>query len=55
MKSPCKDCPDRYVGCHDRCSKYLAYKAEREMIRETLHKESIANGINRKWFFPCQG
>lgn len=44
MKAPCKDCPDRYVDCHSRCKKYLAYAAEREMIREALHKESIANG-----------
>ena len=26
--SPCKDCTDRYVGCHADCEKYLAWKAE---------------------------
>ena len=31
MKS-CKDCPDRYPGCHDRCEDYK----ERT---ERLHKE----------------
>ena len=44
MKSPCKDCPDRYVGCHERCSKYLAYKAEREAERQARYRDYIADG-----------
>lgn len=24
MNSVCKDCKEKYEGCHDRCSKYLA-------------------------------
>lgn len=41
---PCKGCPDRYLACSDHCQKpgYLAYKAERDKIREARKKESAA-------------
>ena len=29
-KVPCKDCPEREVGCHGRCEKYKEYKENRE-------------------------
>lgn len=44
MKSPCKDCPERYVDCHSRCKKYLAYAAEREAERQARYHEYIADG-----------
>lgn len=25
MQAPCKDCPKRYLGCHDSCPDYQAY------------------------------
>ena len=28
MKPPCKDCPDRVLGCHKTCEKYLAFREE---------------------------
>ena len=30
MDTPCKDCPYREVGCHDRCSTYLSFRAEKD-------------------------
>lgn len=24
--NPCKDCPDRHIGCHSDCERYLARK-----------------------------
>lgn len=27
---PCKDCEDRYPGCHDRCEGYKAWKKKLE-------------------------
>lgn len=24
--NPCKDCSDRFVGCHSNCERYLAWK-----------------------------
>ena len=36
----CKDCPDRYPGCHPKCEKYLAFRAERDRIREKEFQET---------------
>lgn len=36
MKEPmpeCKECTERYLGCHDKCPSYLEYKK--------LHKEWV--------------
>ena len=32
IKSPCKNCSDRDVGCHAKCEKYLAYRTELDAI-----------------------
>ena len=34
MKSPCLDCPDRHLGCHSTCEKYISF--------QKLHKEEKA-------------
>lgn len=34
MKCPCKDCPDRVLGCHSECGRYLAYQEALERIRQ---------------------
>lgn len=28
--APCKDCKDRYVGCHEKCKAYLDFKEAHE-------------------------
>ena len=33
VKSPCKGCCDRYVGCHGSCVGYKAYHDELNRIR----------------------
>lgn len=40
MNVPCKDCKDRYLGCHTKCSRYLKFKvamakADKERKAET--------------------
>lgn len=42
IMAPCKDCTERYVGCHNGCSKYAEYKAT---IQE--NKETKIKAINR--------
>ena len=32
--SPCKDCPDRTVGCHGGCEKYKDYRAALDAHKE---------------------
>ena len=39
MRVPCKNCLSRKLGCHDQCTEYLTYKAEREEEREKRNKE----------------
>ena len=32
---PCiKSCPDRHPGCHDNCSRYQEWKAERDRLKK---------------------
>lgn len=35
----CKDCPDRYVGCHSSCIKYKEEKEAYERIKDEEHKK----------------
>ncbi len=37
MKSVCHNCPDREVGCHGSCEKYIQAKAEHD--RERVEKQ----------------
>lgn len=32
IKPPCKDCPNRYPGCHDTCPDWQTYKQQRECV-----------------------
>ena len=34
MNFSCKDCENRFPGCHDRCEKYQREKAEHEQRKE---------------------
>jgi hypothetical protein len=35
---PCKDCPDRYVGCHSKCSKYIEWKAQEQQRKVATYE-----------------
>lgn len=54
MKTCCKDCAKRYLGCHASCDDYKAFKAERERalknrdaINDTICYEAIHRAIKR--------
>ena len=45
LPSPCKDCKERFIACHDHCPKdargeygFKKYKAEREKENEARRK-----------------
>ena len=40
MKQPCYNCPDREMGCHGRCERYKAYRAEVDAIKAKRKAES---------------
>lgn len=33
-KANCKDCNERYLGCHDNCITYQQFKAEKKLENE---------------------
>ena len=49
---PCKDCDERYVGCHSRCPEYLSWRADRDenlkKIREVKELELRLNDTEIK-------
>ena len=53
MISCCSNCPDRKVGCHIDCERYLSEKATRdEMTKENKKKEEIGKFFaarKRRW------
>lgn len=36
---PCKECPDRHIGCHADCEDYLIFKSECDRIRQNEQAE----------------
>lgn len=50
MTPPCKDCPQRQLGCHDRCESYGKYRKSREEARERALAAHEMNHIERERF-----
>ena len=48
MMSPCKDCPDRFVGCHSKCERYQAYSDKVKGIRERRERDNDFIGYQRE-------
>ena len=50
--APCKGCADRVVGCHGKCDRYAAFKAqndkERDQRREFLQQNDVLSDLHRK-------
>lgn len=42
MNATCKDCKERYVGCHDKCEEYQRFKKlnEEEKLKARLESEA---------------
>ena len=39
IDAPCLGCDDRYLGCHDRCENYKAYKEKSMEINQRKQEE----------------
>ena len=35
----CKDCPDRVIGCHSNCERYIAEKADHDAEKTQIFRE----------------
>ena len=44
MKTPCKDCEKRYVGCHGRCEKYLEFYKTNQNRLNSIKKANESIG-----------
>lgn len=42
--APCHNCPDRELGCHATCEKYISYKKELDEINAKIKKEALLYG-----------
>ena len=50
MTAPCKDCPDRVLGCHSSCDKYKAFREERDRELEQRKLQAMGRTLDSKWF-----
>lgn len=50
-RAPCKDCPDRYIGCHANCDAYISYCVKMRNYRKhtDVVGDTIAEGKKRFW------
>ena len=39
LKPPCRECTDRYLGCHSHCEKYREFDVERKRIHDIAAKQ----------------
>lgn len=44
MNAPCKDCPNRQIGCHSKCEKYQEYARFCEEQRQNRLKDNAELG-----------
>lgn len=47
---PCKDCPDRHLGCHSECEKYQEELQSCEAKYKQKYFNSITTGYKIKFF-----
>lgn len=45
MEYPCKDCANKYLGCHAKCEKYIEVKNANEEISAKIRKEKLLRGL----------
>lgn len=51
IKPPCKDCTERYIGCHNECAKYKDYRVNLDTARKEMKdrgKKSMDYCLARK-------
>ena len=42
MKSPCKDCADREIGCHGTCEKYQYFQKHHKEEKAQISEAKLA-------------
>lgn len=52
--APCKDCPDREVGCHSKCERYTSFRKELDEYNKA-EAEDMIKKFGRVRFKSCEG
>lgn len=51
-KPPCKDCQNRYVGCHGKCDAYKRFKQEQNDFKDELgNMHGKMAYFNERWVY----
>lgn len=45
---PCKDCPNREIGCHSKCEKYIQFKND---LKKDKAKEKAEKKIEYDFWY----
>lgn len=45
VTAPCKDCPDRYPGCHSKCPKYQQFKEDNEKRKQAEQEQKRRDDV----------
>lgn len=55
IKNACKDCPDRAVGCHSKCEKYIEFKNQMSEVKKKEEEYKISASIYHQYGKPGFG
>lgn len=47
--APCKNCPDRHVGCHGQCEKYQQFRVAQTEDNEHRHMLAVSRKSDKSW------
>lgn len=47
IQASCKNCEERYIGCHDKCERYIKFRAQRTEDNEKKKKYAESMGRNK--------
>lgn len=51
MNNCCKDCPDRVVGCHSACDRYILAKQKHDRLMKEYKKGNEAELVRLQRYF----
>ena len=53
MGNCCKDCPDRFIGCHSTCERYISAKKEHDRLMKEYRKGDDADRVLQRGYYKA--
>lgn len=47
-RNPCKNCSERYVGCHSKCLKYIDWKQAKDAYNTMIREDKDIKRVIKK-------